>query len=144
MKNTLAYLCLTMLIALLSGCGTSPTPLYQAINVPSNRVYEKPPVQSSTPSSLTLIRDSGLMGIEHVFEFRVNGVLVTELESGEKLTIPVDPGTVIIEVRMFNVLGKIAPAQIETNFAAGRNYVYRAGLDDTPHLFLTRDTDLSR
>ena len=84
------------------------------------------------------------MGIEHVFEFRVNGYLVTELESGEKLTFPVDPGTVIIEVRMFNVLGKVAPAQIETTFAPGRNYVYRAGLDDQLHLSLIRDTDLSR
>jgi hypothetical protein len=45
---------------------------------------------------------------------------------------------------MFNVLGKIAPAQVETTLSAGRRYVYRAGIDDTPRLHLTRDVELSK
>jgi hypothetical protein len=84
------------------------------------------------------------MGIEHVFEFWINGLQVAELRSGEKTTLTVDPGSVILEIRMFNVLGKVAPAQVETTFLQGRNYVYRAGIDDTPRLHLTRDTELSR
>jgi hypothetical protein len=128
----------------LSGCGTSPTLITQAIEVPKERVFAKVPVSTSTPASLTIIRDTGLQGIEHVFEFWVNGLQLAELKAGEKLTMSIEPGAVILEIRMFNVLGKIAPAQVETIFVPGRIYVYRAGIDDTPRLHLTRDVDLSK
>ncbi len=79
-----------------------------------------------------------------MFEFWLNGQQLADLKAGEKLTTLVEPGAIIIEIRMFNVLGKIAPAQVETILAPGRSYVYRAGLDDTPRLHLTRDVGLSR
>ncbi|MEI6336597.1 MAG: hypothetical protein WCS87_18730 [Methylococcaceae bacterium] len=144
MKNRTLILYVTMIVLALSGCRTIPTSINQATNVPKDRIFAKMQVLSQSPSSLTLIRDTGLLGAEHVFEFWVNGLLVAELNSGDKFTTPVEPGTVIIEVRMFNVLGKLAPAQVETVLASGRIYVYRAGIDDTPRLHLARDLDLSK
>ena len=127
-----------------TACGTSPTPIAKATDVPNDRIFARQQVSSSTPATLTLIRDTGLHGAEHVFEFWVNGQHLVELKAGEKFTTPINPGSVILEIRMFNVFGKIAPAQVETVFGPGRAYVYRAGLDDTPRLHLARDMDLSK
>jgi len=136
--------CGALFALLLSGCGTTPTPIGQATVVPTERVALKPVVSSSNPATVTLIRDTGLQGVEHVFEFWINGQQIVELEAGEKFALPIEPGSVILEVRMFNVLGKIAPAQVETIFAPGGSYVYRAGIDSTLRLHLTRDVQLSK
>jgi hypothetical protein len=141
-KTLASFLAVVTLV--LYGCGTTPTPMTQATAVPKERVFAKTPVSSQYPATLTLVRDTGLQGIEHVFEFWVNGLQLADLRAGEKLITLVEPGAVILEVRIFNILGKIAPAQIETTFAPGKSYVYRAGVDDTPRLHLSRDVELSR
>lgn len=142
-SKTLASILAVVAFAL-CGCGTTPTPMNEATEVPKERVFTKATVSSQFPATLTLVRDTGLQGIEHVFEFWVNGLQLAELRAGERLTTLIEPGAVILEIRMFNVLGKIAPAQVETTFAPGRSYVYRAGVDDTPRLHLSRDVELTR
>lgn len=142
-KHIIATLFAVTVFALV-GCGTTATPITQAIEVPPDRVMAKASVSSSNPAMLTLVRDTGLHGAEHVFEFWVNGQQIAELKAGEKLTTAVEPGPVFLEIRMFNILGKIAPAQVETTFLPGATYVYRAGLDAAPSLHLARDLGLSR
>lgn len=127
----------------LTGCGTTPTPMADAKAVPSSRVLAKLATKTQTPAILTVVRDSGLQGIEHVFELWVNGVKLAELRAGEFLSTPVDPGTTFLEIRMFNVTGSVAPVQVETIFDSDKRYLYRAGIDGQVRLHLRRDLTLS-
>jgi hypothetical protein len=130
-------------VVALTACGTTPTPMAEAKPVPLSRVLTKMATKSATPATLTVVRDSGLQGIEHVFELWVNGVKLAELRAGESHTTPVDPGATFIEIRMFNVLGSVAPVQVETVFDTSKTYVYRAGIDGQVKLHLRRDLSLS-
>ena len=130
-------------LSLLAGCTTTPTEISEASTPPANRVLASLPVTSAAPSYLTVIRDSGLHGAEHVFEISVNGTLLVELRQGEKFSTPVNPGTVFIEAQMHNILGSVPPVQVETIFAPGKTYVYRVGLDELT-LRLLRDLKLSK
>jgi hypothetical protein len=115
----------------------------EAKPVPSSRVLTKLATKTQTPAILTVVRDSGLQGIEHVFEMWVNGVHLADLRTGEFFTTPVDAGATFVEIRMFNVIGSVAPVQVETIFESNKKYVYRAGLDGQVKLHLRRDIALS-
>jgi len=130
-------------VAVLSGCGTTPTLMSEAKPVPPDRILAKLSAKSGTPATLTVVRDSGLQGIEHVFELWVNGHQIASLRAGEFHSIPVDPGSAFIEIRMFNITGTVAPVQVETVFEPGKRYVYRAGIDGQVKLHLRRDLELS-
>jgi hypothetical protein len=126
----------------LSGCGTTPTAVADAKPIASDRFFGAPPVTALKPAKLTVIRDSGLHGIEHVIELHLNGKHVADLRTEEKVSVSVEPGEVFMDVQMFNVLGKIVPAQVETVFAPSGEYYYRVGITEGS-LRLTRDLALS-
>ncbi|WKZ16987.1 MAG: hypothetical protein QY317_06655 [Candidatus Jettenia caeni] len=119
---------LTLAFVLL-GCGTVPTPMSKVKQVPQSRVRAALPSASKSPARITVIRDSGFQGIEHVFELRINGTLVAELRPKEAFAFDVDPGLVFLEIRMFNIIGKVAPVQVETTVEPNKRYFYRAGID---------------
>lgn len=145
MKNCIRkIISLLAILSLLAGCATTPTPINEARIVPQDRVFSKLPALSETPAHFTIIRDTGLGGAEHYFEIWINGSLLVKLNAGEKYTTPIDPSAVIIELRMFNVVQTITPVQVETIFAAGKTYVYRAGIDANLMLHLHRDLSLSK
>jgi hypothetical protein len=128
---------------LLIGCGTSPTSLADAKLPPAERVYVATFAKTTNPAKLTVIRDAGLHGAEHVFQIFVNGTRAADLRQGEKLTFPVDSGQVFIEARMNNILGRVPPVQVETVFVGGKEYFYRVGLDELT-LRLLRDIELTK
>lgn len=130
-------------LAAVSGCGTSPTPLANATLADQGRVYSKSVAVTKSTATVTVIRDSGLHGAEHVFEIFANGVHSADLRQGEKISIAVDAGSVFIEARMHNVLGKVPPVQVETVLIEGGEYFYRVGLDELT-LRLQRDLALSK
>lgn len=127
----------------LLACGTTPTPISDAKAVPSSRVHRALTTISSNPAKLVVIRDVGLQGIEHVFELWINGIFLVEMKAGESYTLPIDPGSIFIETRMFNVLGTVSPVQVETVLVGGNSYFYRAGIDGQLKLHLLRDHTLS-
>jgi hypothetical protein len=126
----------------LSGCGTTPTAVADAKQISADRFFGAPPVTSTKPAKLIVIRDSGLHGIEHVIELRLNGKHIADMRVEEKVSVAVDPGPVFLDVEMFNVLGKIVPAQVETVFAPSGEYYYRVGITEGS-LRLTRDLALT-
>lgn len=127
---------------LTAGCGTSPTPLHEAREVPPARVFERPVVKSTNPAQVMIVRDKGLHGAEHVFTIFVNGRQTAELRQGEKVTISADPGTVFIEARMANIINRVPPVQVETVLQEGKTYTYRVGLDEAT-LRMLRDLSAS-
>lgn len=136
------FMFLSFFIVLISGCGTSPTQVNQSKPIPDERIFYTP---SSVLNAVEfiVIRDSGLHGAEHYHQIWINGSLAAKLNASEIYKTKVEPGEIVLELRMFNVLGKIHPVQIETNFRPNRKYVYRSGLDDSPSLHFTRDMNLS-
>lgn len=142
MKSRLSIVSMLFAACLAAGCGTSPTPLHEAREVPPARVFERPIVKSTNPAKVTIVRDQGLHGAEHVFTILVNGRQVAELRQGEKVTVSADPGTVFIEARMFNITGRVPPVQVETTVQEGKTYTYRVGLDELT-LRMLRDLSAS-
>jgi hypothetical protein len=130
--------------SLLAGCNTTPTPMAEAREVPKDRVLTSLNVRSERPARLSLIRDQGFQGIEHAVELWINGVQLARLRAGEIYQTSIDPGSVLIEVRMFNYSERIIPAQVEATLSPGQNYVYRAGLDGSLRMHLIRDLELSK
>lgn len=128
---------------LMSGCGTSPTLLADAKSTPAERVYASSFARSNNPAKLTVIRDAGLHGAEHVFQIFINGTHAADLRQGEKLSFSIDSGQVFIEARMNNILGRAPPVQVETVFVDGKEYFYRVGLDELT-LRLLRDVELTK
>lgn len=99
--------------------------------------------KSKSPAKLTVIRDAGLHGAEHVFQIFINGTRAADLRQGEKLSFPIDSGQVFIEARMNNILGRVPPVQVETVLVDGKEYFYRVGLDELT-LRLLRDIELTK
>lgn len=99
--------------------------------------------KSKSPAKLTVIRDAGLHGAEHVFQIFMNGTRAADLRQGEKLSFPIDSGQVFIEARMNNILGRVPPVQVETVLVDGKEYFYRVGLDELT-LRLLRDIELTK
>jgi hypothetical protein len=130
-------------VAILTGCGTTPTAISEAKPIAAERVFVSSLVSTASPATLTVIRDSGLHGAEHVFEIHVNAKHVASLRQGEKFNLPLNAGQTFIEARMHNILGKVPPVQVETNFVAGKEYFYRVGLDEL-NLRLLRDVALTK
>jgi hypothetical protein len=137
-------LLMTVAVAfVVSGCGTSPTLLADAKAPPTERVYISSLAKSKNPAKLTVIRDAGLHGAEHVFQIHINGTRAADLRQGEKWSVSIDPGQVFIEARMNNILGRVPPVQVETVFVDGKEYFYRVGLDELT-LRLLRDIELTK
>lgn len=113
-----------------SGLRDDSNPMHEAREAPPSRVFDHPVVKSSKPAQITIVRDQGLHGAEHVFTILFNGDRIAALRQGEKVTVSAGPGTVFIEARMFNIGGKVPPVQVETTVPEGRSYVYRVGLDE--------------
>lgn len=127
-----------------SGCGTTPTPIAEAQVVPKERIVNPLIVSSEVPARLSVVRDRAGQPFEHPVELWVNGIEVVRLNAGEIFQTSIDPGPVILEVRMFNFSERIFPAQVETTLSPGKYYVYRAGLDTALRMHLIRDVDLSK
>ena len=136
----------TLLVTGLTACSSTPTPISQAKQITSERVFEiEPLVNENEYATFKILRDSGANGGNQYMELWIDGELNAQLLPEELHTQKLDPRDHIIEIRMHNVLGKISPAQIETIFRKGKVYFYRVGLNaNNGTLVLTRDVSLSK
>lgn len=78
---------------LLSGCPTMPPTWDKIKGVPSSR---RLPADLGTGAQITVTRDVGMMADACFTSLRVNGQLVARMDSAERVTLDVAPGTVII------------------------------------------------
>lgn len=132
---------LLVLVFLVSGCSTIEMSPNDAQLIPQERVIFELSTTSDAPATLIFVRGRGLTGIEHVFQISINGQHLANLRTGEKYVTKIDPGSVILELEMFNVLGKIAPDQVETILKENETYVYQTTIDGNLNLTLRRDFD---
>lgn len=80
------------LVALMSGCSTTPVPFDQAKPVPSDRVliYGKKP---ATPySTIQIARDTGFVGGGCFVAVHIDGRAVARIDTGEVVSLYVVPG----------------------------------------------------
>lgn len=81
--------------ALLSGCASDAVPVKQAVTVPGERVFDyQEPAKSD--SSITIVRDSGMVGGGCYITVFLNGARVAKLDTKEKATFYVNSGAWIV------------------------------------------------
>lgn len=128
-----------VLVFLVSGCSTVEMDPNDAQLIPQSRIISELSTTSDTPATLIFVRGRGLTSIEHVFQIFINGQHLANLRTGEKYVTNIDPGSAILELKQFNVMGRIAPAQVETILEENETYVYQATIDGNLNLTLRRD-----
>lgn len=81
--------------ALLSGCATDAVPVKQAITAPNERVFNYQD-SSKGDSSITIVRDSGMVGGGCYITVFLNGARVAKLDTKEKTTFHINSGEWIV------------------------------------------------
>src|SRR5262245_13593758 len=86
-----------IIITLLAGCATTPTSSRDASAIPASKhiAYTEP---NKTTAPVLIIRDSCFMGSACDTKVTVNGQLTAYLGSGEKVTLHIPTGEVIIGI----------------------------------------------
>lgn len=84
-------LCLT-----LCGCATTPIPASTAKQVPDSRLLAFKAQPSGQFGTLVVTRDEGLLGSACFYAVSVNGVTAARLDVGEKATLFVEPGELVL------------------------------------------------
>ncbi|WP_339494440.1 hypothetical protein [Pseudomonas sp. EA_35y_Pfl1_P108] len=80
------------LVALMSGCSTTPVPFDQAKPVPSSRVmaFGKKPTESY--STIQIARDTGFVGGGCFVAVHIDGRAAARIDTGEVVSLYVTPG----------------------------------------------------
>lgn len=81
--------------ALLSGCASDAVPVKQAITAPSERILNYQD-SSKSDSSITIVRDSGMVGGGCYITVFLNGERVAKLDTKEKATFYINSGEWIV------------------------------------------------
>jgi hypothetical protein len=87
-------LVMTLVLASLSGCATSAVSYDKAKQVPTERLFLNS--KDGTQSSITIIRDSGMMGGGCYIDVFINSDLAVTLDTAEKATFQVKPGEIFL------------------------------------------------
>ena len=82
---------------LVTGCATTPTPREEARKIDSTRLlaFQEPSVINS--GTITITRDSGLLGSGCYYAFWINGKLSARFAPGERASFSVLPGEHILK-----------------------------------------------
>ncbi|MDO8374968.1 MAG: hypothetical protein Q7K57_57530 [Burkholderiaceae bacterium] len=92
------------LLALLSGCATTPVPLSEATAVPADRQFLFAiPVGGTAPIVIT--RDIGMLGTGCATRVTVDGKLAALVRSGEKVTLNIPLGTAVLGAEPDGICG---------------------------------------
>lgn len=116
-----------IVLAVLSGCATSPISAEQASPVPSSRLYAN---QERTPGTAVLVvtRDKGFTGSACNTKLFIDGVLAGEIGAGESARFWVEPGAVILGAVGAGVCGG-GLKEREVRLVAGKMSRYRISID---------------
>lgn len=94
MKNIFLWISAVLLLA---GCATTPTPIAQAKQAPSDRLLAYQEKQLNTTSTLIVTRDTGLLGSACYYAVSINGVLAATLSAGESARFFLPPGEALLQ-----------------------------------------------
>ena len=83
-------------VVLLAGCATTPTPVTEATQAPSNRLLAYQEKNAETTSTLIVTRDSGFLGGGCYYAVSINGVLAARLGPGETSSFFLAPGEILL------------------------------------------------
>ena len=85
------YLSIFFMVVFLTGCPTSPVPPDKAKLTPKERLYA---YQKPQPNSgkLTVVRDSGLLGVACYYAFYISGKRVATMDVGERADFYIPAG----------------------------------------------------
>ena len=92
------------MVAFLVGCATTPIPLSEAVPVPPDRQFLFAiPVGGTAPIVIT--RDIGMLGTGCATRVTVDGKLAALVRSGEKVTLNIPSGTVVLGAEPDGICG---------------------------------------
>lgn len=80
-------------LVLLAGCATSPTPLNEAIAVPSDRIYLHGDQAANKSVPVRITRDTGLNGRGCPVTVSVDGQKTLGIKTGETVVVYLSPGS---------------------------------------------------
>ena len=127
---------LVVAIALISGCATTPISSGQADPVPADRQLRfRAPASNTVPVSIT--RDSGFVSSACATRVFVNGELAAYVRAGERVTLNVPAGEVILGAQPDGIC---AGGLVETQaiLQLGRQIQFRIGYDHNGSIGLYR------
>lgn len=120
----------------LAGCSTAPISSSQAINVAGGRHVS---FKAATPGTAPVIitRDTGIMSAACSTKVSIDGTLAAYIRAGEKVTLYIAAGDVIIGAQPDGVCAG-GLVEIEARLQAGKPAHYRIGYDHNGSLGLYR------
>ena len=131
-----------LLILLLAGCATEPTPIAAALPAPPSRVLAPTLVAGQQSSTLTVVADRGsYMATSNVL-VKLDGVRVATLKEGEMASFQIAAGERQISADYDWNLGQKKPKMAEFIAQPGQRIVFRVGFESiggTPALTLSRE-----
>lgn len=125
-----------VVIAVMSGCATTPIPSSQADNVSAERHLRFRSAASGTVP-IVITRDAGLMSSACSTRVFVNGELAANIRAGEKVTLNIPAGDVILGAQPDGICAG-GLVEIEARLQAAKPSQYRIGYDHNGSLGLYR------
>lgn len=138
------------IVALLSGCATTPVPVSQAIPVNQDRLLAFQVAPSTPHGTLVVFRDVGFIGGGCFYAFSVNGKLAVRLGVGEVATLYVPTGELLIRASRDPMGGGLCAldqnnwTQRETYFRPNEIKNFRLSIDANGKLDVQRSEDAGK
>ena len=123
---------------LLAGCATEPIPNSEAGSIPMQRhLLFRDPAPGAAP--VVVIRDPGFLGAACATQLLVNDKVAAYVNAGEKVTLHIPEGTVILGAEPDGICGG-GRIEVEAKLQAGQKVSYRIAKSQTGSGFY-RTTD---
>lgn len=136
---------ISFLAVLVAGCGTTPTPLSEAIPIEKNRLYGFQEKTETKNATIILTRDSGAAGSACYFGFWIDSTLAARFDTSETAHFFVEPGERLLRVGrdpMGNGLcANLDPSQTtqrESTFKPNERKQYRLKLNSSGEVDVQR------
>jgi hypothetical protein len=132
MKNILLGISIALMMA---GCATTPIPILEAKQTPSNRLLAYQEKKPETTSTLVVTRDSGFLGGGCYYALSINGTLAARLDVGESSRFFLTPGEILLRVgrdpegKGLCAMGKDEWTQRETILRQNEMKYFRLSID---------------
>lgn len=118
-------------LSVLVGCATSATPVMQAQSVPSDELYAYQVKQVGSGGTLTVVRDSGMVGSGCDVIFYIDGKKAGKIGPGQRASFYIPPSQPNLGVGLSDsgLCGGMAIRSITGSVQDGRETIYRISGD---------------
>ena len=94
----LAMIGLFMILMFSYGCATTNTPFNMRRQIPPDRIYLDQEKNESKTATIIVTRDRGMLCCACCIALYVDGKLTARLRTKETISIPVEPGEVLLKI----------------------------------------------